>query len=283
LDEEKIDKPKIFDKKNFNLIQWGIRPFIIIFADMMINAVKLTYICIRDKITELLPFSIGMALISPIGIIVAIYGGFYIESEDKSSQSRNKFRWTVNSIINGFSILCAVITIYVYIVYSVLWSDYAIAVFAGFIGLFFALTFNNILDNIRRRDRRDRLLQDIYFELKENSAKLVGKGYHLNNDVWDSGKSAGLIQELTSYQLRQLSTIYHYLDTTMREADYCRQAGEEHSMIPAIESRRKEAAKQRFEKLSKMIETRETELRKRIDALLNEDFWEKAGVRENEV
>ena len=73
---------------------------------------------------------------------------------------------------------------------------------AGLIGVYSAFNINNVLVKIRQRDRRDRLLRDIYFELKGNSVKLVGKGYVLNTDIWDSGVSTGIIQHLDSKKLR---------------------------------------------------------------------------------
>ena len=198
------------------------------------------------------------------------------------AQAGNKFRLTVKSIINLILIVCTALTLYIYVEYNVHWSAYAIAAFASFLGVFFAFNFDLIIYNLRQRERRYRLLRDIHKELKRNSSKLVGKGYVLSKYGWDSGISTGLIQNLDSNELEKLSDIYHNIDINNFEAKMCRQAGESFSSLPA-ESSERAAAKRRWERLSSILKTREYKLKKTIDDIFNEDFWERSGVKKDEL
>lgn len=283
MDEEEIKRIITSEKKKFfNLLQWLIRSFLLPVGGLTLATGRLTYFCIRDNLQEILPNSIAITLVSILGLILAIYGGFYIEFEDKPAQAGNKFRWTVKSMITLILIVCTALTLYVYVEYNVLYSAYVIAAFASFIGVFFAFNFDVILYNLRQRERRYRLLRDIHKELKRNLSKLVGKGYVLSKYMWDSGTSTGLIQNLDSNELEKLSDIYHNIDINNFEAKMCRQAGESFSSLPAGSSERS-AAKRRWERLSSILINRESEIKKMIENLFKEDFWERSGVKEDEL
>ena len=174
--------------------------------------------------------------------------------------TEDKFEWKEGNIITALLLICIGITVYVFCQYIESFSDYAISIYAGFIGMFFALTLNNVMDKIRMRDRRKKLLVDIHGELVSNSDRLVGRGYILKTTVWDSGVSANLIELLDSDDLAKLSTLYHYFATSVYEAKICRQVGEDFASLPSDSSERA-VTKQRWEKLSTLLRERESQIK----------------------
>jgi len=99
----------------------------------------------------------------------------------------------------------------------------------------------------------------------------------LNTDIWDSGISSGSILVIDSKELGELSEIYHQIETNIYEAKICRQAAENYRSLP--EGDAKNQAHSNWNGLSKLLHTREPDLKKQIDDFLKKEFWEKAGVR----
>ena len=73
----------VFEKGFFNLLQWAIRALAFSLAGIMLSAGNLTYICIRDNIQKLLPYSVILTLASTFGTFIAVYFGFFVEYEEK--------------------------------------------------------------------------------------------------------------------------------------------------------------------------------------------------------
>ena len=69
----------IFDEKFFNLLQWLVRVFLIPLGGITLSAGNLTYICIRNNLPQVLPYSIGMTLIGFAGTMIAVYLSFFVE------------------------------------------------------------------------------------------------------------------------------------------------------------------------------------------------------------
>lgn len=84
LDEEEREQRKSRANKNFfNVLQWCARAFLFPLGGITLAAGNLTYICMRDNLSEVLPYSIGIALCGFIGFIFAVYGGFFIKFEER--------------------------------------------------------------------------------------------------------------------------------------------------------------------------------------------------------
>ncbi len=132
----------------------------------------------------------------------------------------------------------------------------------------------------RDRMRRRKALQSIYFELKRNSTWLVGKGYVLNTDVWDLGKSADLMQLLEPEELHEMSEVYHQIELNIYEAKLCRQAAEKSRSLPY--GPEQAAALTNLNNLSNLLITREPDLKKQIDDFLERDFWKKVGIKKED-
>ena len=73
----------IFDEKFFNLLQFCARAFCIPLGGIVLSAGNLIFICIRDNLPQVLPYSIGMTLLGFAGTMIAVYLGFFIEYEEK--------------------------------------------------------------------------------------------------------------------------------------------------------------------------------------------------------
>ena len=83
MDEEEIKRRKFRAAKNFlNFIQWTVKALLIPLAGTTSAAIKLTYICLRDNLQEVLPYSIIITLSGFVGIVLAIYLGFHVEFKD---------------------------------------------------------------------------------------------------------------------------------------------------------------------------------------------------------
>jgi len=83
LDEEEIKRRKFRAAENFlNVIQWTVKALLIPLGGITLSAVKLTYICLRDNLQEILPYSIIVTMSGFAGIIIAIYLGFNVKFED---------------------------------------------------------------------------------------------------------------------------------------------------------------------------------------------------------
>lgn len=128
----------------------------------------------------------------------------------------------------------------------------------------------------RQKGAHTKFMGDVFNELNKMPELLTGKGNILNTDIWASGISSGSILGINSKELGELSSLYQQIDNNVYEAKICRQAGEFPKRLPS--GTHQEYAQKHWNKLSFAMQQREEKLRKRIEAYLKQDFWEKVGV-----
>jgi len=141
-----------------------------------------------------------------------------------------------------------------------------------FLGVFLAFTLDRAIDMYyNRRDRRD-LLRDLHNELEETKGKLTGAASMLYPDIWDSAISSGQIRLLKSEQVTKLARVYRYIKGTQYEAMRLRDAAEDYRRKTSRGIVKAELHL-RWQSYSVAQLEREEELRKRIDEILKEKWW----------
>lgn len=176
------------------------------------------------------------------------------------------------------------ITGFTIIVYSVFLTFYGEFVFLGFLTEFTAGMLGVLwafsIERHRRlgkenRDRKD-LLDDLRAELEEikqtTSGKKDTRRQRLFPDVWESGVSSGQLRLLSSEQVKKLSKVYRYVKDLDNERRRVRDAEEEWEGMGR--HLREDVYKKRYERLSVRLNIEENDLRKMIEEILQEKWWD---------
>jgi len=136
-----------------------------------------------------------------------------------------------------------------------------------FSGVFLAFLFDRLIDWNNRKRNKKNLLRDLHDELKEIRGKLRGQVFLLYPDIWDSAISSGQIRLLTSEQVTKLATVYRFIKGTDYEAMRVRDAKEDSERESNVRTLN------RLRELLIAHKSRESNCRKRIDAILQEKWW----------
>ena len=203
------------------------------------------------------------------------------EEEEPCIQDRLREWWREN--FPHFFIVFSGLIAFVFVFHPGLRQEYP-SFLPGFVATGLGVLLAAILTLLQIRGREkwthNKFLRDTYIELSNNSNLLDGHGNILNTDIWDSGISSGSILFIDSEELEKLSEVYHQIETNLYEAKICRQASMNYNSLPAGPS--KDQARKIWNVLSNLLRKREPDLKKKIDNLLERDFWEKAGVERSE-
>jgi len=151
-------------------------------------------------------------------------------------------------------------------------SDRGSVFFGAFMGVLLGFLADRAIEWTRDRDRRIKFLFDTRSEIIDNCDRLQGRGLRMITNVWDSGVSIGLLQNLSSEQVRRLSRTYHRIKANHAEAVICREAGELYRSKP--KGPEKDQAHVRWVGLSMELEKRENNLKKALSSLITDkEFW----------